>query len=314
MQGHRREIYRIAQAQRGLITRADLQSIGVTRHQRAGLRADGTLIGLGRRTFVVGGASPDRLRPMLLAALDERGFISHRSAIALHGLPGLLAPRLPDVLATRQRRSNDSAVATVHSTTWLPADDVTMVDGIPCTSVARSIFNLAGLIPEVDFETVRGAVDDAIRSGKASDRWLWWRLEKLRCRGRSGVSNLEAMLVTRAGGEITESWLEREFLRVLSDGAVPLPTCQRRIHARGAFVARVDFLYEELGIIIEVTGAAGHSSREQRAHDATRRNRLGMEGYLIIEFTYEQVVATPSVVITEVCRAIASRRCLLARV
>jgi very-short-patch-repair endonuclease len=72
-------------------------------------------------------------------------------------------------------------------------------------------------------------------------------------------------------------------------------------------VARVDFLYEALGIVVEVTGATGHSTREQRARDARRRNRLGMQGLLVLEFTYEQVVGAPSDVVVELWRAIAGR-------
>jgi len=307
MQGNRRHLYLIAEAQRGLITRSNLESIGVTRHQRAALVRDGSISPAGRRTFVVGGAPSDPLRHLLAACLDTGGRLSHRTAVELHDVPGVVGPSLPDVLVTRRATPNESELCTLHSTTWLPAEDVTTVDGIPCTSVARSLFNVAGLIPEVPAEVVRGAVDDAIRLGKASDPWLWWRLEKLRCRGRSGVTNLEEILAKRAGGQVTESWLEREFLRVLERARAPIPICQRRIKARGAFVARVDFLYEELGIVVEVTGAAGHSTREQRAADAKRRNRLGMLGFLVLEFTYEQVVGSAEEVIAEIWQAIASR-------
>jgi hypothetical protein len=308
MRTHRHEIYDIGARQRGLITREDLRTLDVTRHQRATLVADGTLTLIGRQTYLLGGAATDALRPLLLAALDEVAAISHRSSLILHGVSSVGAPPLPDVLATRAKRSNASDVATVHSTTWLPKDDLTFVEGIPCTSVARSLFNLAGLVPHVELDVVRGAVDDAIRQGKASDPWLWWRLEKLRRRGRGGVANLEAILVKRAGGEVTESWLEREFLRILREAGEPLPVCQRRIRARGAFVARVDFSDDDLGIVIEVTGAAGHSSKEQRANDARRRNRLGMLGLLVLEFTYEQVVGSPAAVLAEVRAARMSRR------
>lgn len=223
-------------------------------------------------------------------------------------MPGIPTPSLPDVLVVRRGKPSGSAIATVHTTTWLPSDDLTTVDGIPCTSVARSLFNLASLVPSVPFDTVKGAVDDAVRLGLASDAWLWWRLEKLRCRGRNGVGAMEAVLSRRAAGEVTESWLEQEFLRLLEQAAAPVPVCQRRIRARGAFVARVDFLYEDLGIVVEVTGAVAHSSPEQRARDATRRNRLGMEGFLVIEFTYDQIVGSPDEVIAELWRAISARR------
>lgn len=307
MQPHLHDLYRAAERQRGLVTRSDLRVIGITRTQRATLLRARTLVPLGRQTFLLGGSPPDPLRHLMLACLDTGGALSHRSGVAAHGVPGVIAPSKPEVLVGRLRTPDESALATVHSTTWLPADDLTIVEGIPCTSIARCLFNLAGLIPEVPAEVVRGAVDDAIRLGKASDAWLWWRLEKLRCRGRSGVAHLEAILLKRAGGQVTESWLEREFLRIVEAAGVPVPVCQRRIRAQGAFVARVDFLYEALGIVVEVTGAQGHSSREQRAADAKRRNRLGMQGFLVLEFTYEQVVASPEEVIAELWSAIASR-------
>ncbi|MCU1370112.1 MAG: hypothetical protein JWO77_1306 [Ilumatobacteraceae bacterium] len=307
MQGHRRHIYGVAEGQRGLITRSDLEAIGVTRNQRARLLRDGTLAPIGRRTFALGGAPPDRLRPALAACLDTGGALSHRSSVALHGVPGVAAPRKPDVLVVRTGTPNESDLATLHSTTWLPADDLTVVDGIPCTSVARSIFNLASLVPVVSVEQVVGAVEAAIQLGKASEPWLWWRLEKLRCRGRNGVAVLESVLVSRSGGRVTESWLEREFLSLVESNGVPVPVCQRRIRARGAFVARVDFLYEALGIVVEVTGAVGHSTREQRAADATRRNRLGTLGLLVLEFTYEQVVGAPGEVVAALWEAIATR-------
>lgn len=307
MQPNLHDLHRTAERQRGLVTRADLRRIGITRTQRATLLRRSSISPVGRQTFLVGGAPPDPLRRYLLACLDTGGVLSHRSGVTRNGVPGVTEPQKPDVLVGRVRTPNDSEVATVHSTTWLPADDVVVVDGIPCTSVARSLFNLAALVPEVPAATVRGAVDDAIRLGLASDPWLWWRLEKLRCRGRDGVANLEAILVRRAGGEVTESWLEREFLRVVRDAGVPVPVCQRRIRARGAFVARVDFLYEELGIVVEVTGAVGHSTREQRAADAKRRNRLGTLGFLVLEFTYEQVVRSPAEVVAALWQALSTR-------
>ena len=306
MQGLRRNINDIAQAQRGLVTRADLRAAGVTRAQRIRLQREGTLAAIGRQTFELGGLPADPRRPLLAACLDTGGILSHRSAAWLHGF-GAEPDGLPEVLVGRRGCPNEASLARIHTTTWLPLDDRHCVDGIPCTSVARTLFSLAGLVPEVPLDLVRGAVDEAIRTGKASDNWLWWRLEKLRCRGRSGVSVFEAVLSARAGGELTESWLEREFLRLLRSALLPAPVCQRRIRANGAFVARVDFLYEDFGIVIEVTGARGHSSRDQRAADARRRNHLSTLGYLVLEFTYEQVVGEPDAVFAELHQALAAR-------
>ena len=301
----------MAQMQRGILTRSELRSLGVTANRLARLRRDGSLCQVGVRTFEVGGLPPDPRRGLLAACLDAGGVASHRSAAWLHGLAGFEQPRVPEVLVGRSGLDRRHRPVVVHSTTWLPADDRMEVDGIPCTSVARTLLSVAGLVPAVPKELVRDAVDDAVFRGIASDPWLWWRLERLRRSGRNGVSVLEEILVRRAGGEITESWLEREFLRVIETFGLLPPVCQRRIEAHGAFVARVDFAYVELGIVIEVTGAVGHSSPRQRAADAARRNDLATNGLLVLEFTYEQVVGDPAAVAEAITEAIASRRALL---
>jgi hypothetical protein len=231
---------------------------------------------------------------------------SHRSAAWLHGIPGFPPPERHEVLRLGRERSHDSLLAKIHTTTSLPRHDLTEVDGIPCLSVARTLMTLAALVPEISAERVRGAVDDAVRLGLASDPWLWWRLEQLRCRGRNGVSVFEDVLTARADHP-TESWLERELLRVLREAGVPLPVCQERIAARGAFVARVDFLYAPQRIVIEVSGVVAHASATQRAGDARRRNRLLLEGYLVLEFTYEQIVRDPQLVIDAVLDALGGR-------
>ncbi|MCU1358251.1 MAG: hypothetical protein JWM89_3669 [Acidimicrobiales bacterium] len=307
MQDVRRSLQELARLQRGLLTRADLRALGVTRDQRIGLQEEGTLRPVGARTFELGGLPPDARRTLHAACLDTGAVASHRTAAALHQLPGFTVGDVPEMLIGRTGVPTRRREVHLHTTTWLPADDLVVVDGIPCTTVARTLLSLAALVPEIAYDKAKGAVDDAVRMGLARDKWLWWRLEKLRCRGRNGVAVFEEILAQRANGEITESWLERQFLLVLDQHQMARPPCQRRVGAKGAFVARVDFLYAELGIVVEVTGAVGHSTPSQRAADAKRRNRLATLGYLVLEFTYERVVGDPEAMIAELVEAIAAR-------
>lgn len=308
MQMARTFLSETALRQRGVITRRQLRDAGMDRHQAHRLVADGTLVPLGRSTYRHGAVDLDDRGRVLAACLETGGVAACRTAAWLHGLPGFAPGDPPEVLIPRPHNHYRYDVAQVHTTTWLPHDDLVEVGSIPCTSVARTLFGLAALVPAVPEDRARGAVDDAIRLGQASDRWLWWRLEKLRCRGRNGVSTFEAILTARAGGAVTESWLEREFLRVLEAAGIDAPTCQARIAPRGAFVARVDFLYEHAGVIIEVTGAVGHSTPAQRAADARRRNRLARLGFIVLEFTYEQVVGDPAAVVAEILGALGHRQ------
>ncbi len=307
MQNIRRKVYEVALSQRGLVTRADLARVGATRSQLQRLQGEGALRPVQPGVFLAGGAAPDRRTILLAATLSTGGVAVARSAAELHRIPGLPRPDVPEVLIQGRSLARLGPDVVVHRTTWLPGDDLVVVEGIPCTSVARTLFSLAALVPEVPLDVVRGAVDEAVRLRLASDDWLWWRLEKLRCRGRNGVRAFESILTARADSP-TESWLERQMLRVLERGGLPAPRCQRRIARRGAFVARVDFLYEPERVVLEVTGAVAHSTPIQRAADAKRRNALITAGYTVLEFTYEQVVGEPAAVVAQVRAALAARR------
>ena len=62
------------------------------------------------------------------------------------------------------------------------------------------------------------------------------------------------------------------------------------IHREGGRqIARVDFLFEAAGVVVEVSGRLGHSSPAERAHDAQRRNELQDIGRRVYEYTWEDV-------------------------
>ena len=83
--------------------------------------------------------------------------------------------------------------------------------------------------------------------------------------------------------------LERRFLTLVREAGLPRPTPQV-IHRRdGRAIARVDFLFDDLGVVVEVSGRKGHSSPAERARDAQRRNELQELGRLVYEYTWEDV-------------------------
>lgn len=304
----RNQIGRRAAARQGLVTRSDLDELGVSRGRRRGLQADGTLETFGTKTFRVAGAPPSMGQDIMAACLETGGVASHRTAATLHGLWSRAPFAEVEVIAARPRCDQARSGVRIYSTTWLPKGDVVEVMGIPCTNVARTLFSLAGLVPQdVSIDVVRDAVDRAVRDGKATDQWLSWHFDRLRCRGRSGVSTYEEILEARRGGEITESWLEREFLRLLREAGLPLPECQSRIDRAGSFLARVDFHYPGLDLVIEVNGYEHHSTRSQAAADSRRRSELQLQGLRVLEFTYDQIAREPDYVIARVREALGGR-------
>ncbi len=299
----------IAERQMGLVTRANLAEAGVTDGVRRGLVRRGELVPAGRSVYRIGGVAPTSRQILLGACLDTGGAVSHRSAAWLRSVDGFAATSPVEVMVERPLAGGSFPQVRVHTTTWLPPDDVVEVDGIPCLGVPRTLLSLASLVPhELSYDVVRGAVDEAIRLRLATDPWIWWRLERLRRSGRNGVTVLESILATRAAGEVTESWLEREAIRVIRAAGLPIPVCQARIGPRGSFVARVDFLYPDQMLVIEVSGHRWHRSKEQTVADAARRRRLSLLGYTVLEYTYHEVVARPGEMTDEIRLALGMRR------
>lgn len=292
-----RAVADLARHQLGLVTHAQLHTAGVARRTISRRIAAGLLVPVGHRTLRMATHPSSWESEVLAACLDLGGVASHRTGSRLHGTSHGASP-LVDVTVPKGRsvRSRGAVPPTwrVHTSTNLPDDDIVLVGPIPTTSVARTLLGLAALPSwEVSDAALTSAVEEAVRRGLASDRWLWWLLEERRCRGRNGVTRFEAVLAERARLGPTESWLERELLRLLGAARLPLPVVQRTVRRRGAFVARVDAAYPDQGIVLEALGYASHASREALSADAARVSRLTLMGLDVHQFTYDQIVRQP---------------------
>ncbi|QYG92603.1 type IV toxin-antitoxin system AbiEi family antitoxin domain-containing protein [Iamia sp. SCSIO 61187] len=290
-----RAIAERASTQLGLITTQQLLATGMSRRTLQRRASSGLLVPAGRHTFRLAGAPADHRTEVLAAALDHHGVGSHRIGLWLGGLipwPGVI-----DITVVKGRSTGHTSTRDglrIHTSTHLPAEDITHVDGIAVTSMARSLMGVAALpAEEVPDDRLEDLVEDAVRLGLASDRWLWWLLEERRCRGRDGVRRFEAVLARRASLGPTESWLERALLQIIDDAGLPRPVVQRRIRRRGAFVARVDMVYDPGMIVLEALGYTHHATREQQNRDAARASELQLLGYDVHQITYDQVVRTP---------------------
>lgn len=303
--GIERSIARRASAQLGLITRSQARAAGMSRAAIARRIDAGQLRLVGNQVLWPAGLPVRPRLEVMAACLDVGGVASHRTAGWCHSLERMDPSTDIEVVVLKGGSTTTTPLARVHTTTNLDPADVLRVEGVPTTSVARTILDLCALVPdEVERNDVVAAVEGAVRDRKASDRWLWWLLEERRCRGRNGVSTMESILAERAALGPTESWLERETLRILGEAGLPLPEVQRVFRRKGAFVSRVDFAYEHLPVAIEVEGKV-HASDAQRAVDAHQRNAVQLLGHTVLTFTYGVVVRTPGVVVRTVAEALA---------
>lgn len=294
----KRALWNRAASQHGIVTSSNLHDGGVTRSERATLVSRGVLVPVGRRTYRIAGSPETVDQRVMIACLDAGGVAVEGTACWLHGLGGFGPGDPPSVVSLESRRDYRVPDVAVHSSTRLGRQDLVHVRGIPTVGVARALFSTAAAVPRIPRRVVANAIDEAVRDGKATDAWLWDTLDRIRCRGRNGVSVFESILEARVAGP-TESWLEREFLRLMDVADLPRPSVQRIVRRDGKVAARVDFSYDDLGLVVEVTGRVGHSLAIERAHDARRRNSVAAVGLRTIEFTYEQLVDDAPYVMAE---------------
>jgi hypothetical protein len=130
------------------------------------------------------------------------------------------------------------------------------------------------------------------------------RIGALRSKGRFGMPTLLEALDRRAVAGGSESWLEREYLRLLKQAGVPRPMTQQTLTRAGDRLVRVDCRFLGTNVVIELLGYQFHRSRQQMNRDATRLNALLADGYAPYQFTFDAVVNDPLTVVADTRRAI----------
>jgi very-short-patch-repair endonuclease len=207
--------------------------------------------------------------------------VSHLGAAALLGLDRF-DPAVVEFTVPRSMRGLVLPYV-VHTTNHLPPIDRTTVNGYPCTSGSRTVVDLART--RVSRIRLEAAIDSSVRLGYSSPWVIVERLGELRGPGRWGARLLDELL-RDAGGH---TMLERCFLRLVRRAGLPRPRTQVIHRRNGRTFARVDFLFVDDDIVVEVSGGKGHSSPSERARDAQRRNELQDVGKRVYEYTWEDV-------------------------
>jgi very-short-patch-repair endonuclease len=194
-----------------------------------------------------------------------------------------------ELVVPRTRRSLDPTV-TLHTTTRWDPGDLLVHRGVRTTSATRTVIDLA--TSRESTRSIERAIDSAVRLRLMSIPRLTKRMSELAA-GRPGIQLLRELLLDSGG----ESILERRFLRLVRDARFPRPECQV-IYSPGGRVMRVDFEFQEVNVVVEVSGRLGHASDRDRQKDARRRNALQQMGKTVLEFTTVDVVSAPDYVST----------------
>ncbi len=184
------------------------------------------------------------------------------------------APHRIDLVVHRMKTYNQLDLDTVHE--------------IPCLSATRALIEIARTETA---ERLTAALDSAVRDGLTTDDFLHRRMMELRTRGRPGVDKLLAVM---AGAELSKgghSWLERRFLELIDELGLPRPITQQVVATRRSKLIRVDCRFPDTNVIVELLGYEHHRTPMQMQDDSERLNRLQLDGFAAMQFTYSDVVS-----------------------
>jgi very-short-patch-repair endonuclease len=271
-------IARLAARQHGVVARAQLVDLGVGGRAIDHRLERGRLHRVHRGVFAVGHTVLSRHGWFMAAVLaaGPNAVLSHRSAAVLWGIRDG-SPASVEVTVPRNRRTRRGV--TIHRAV-LMADEVTTERGIPVTTAARTLLDLAEhLTPQRLERAIHEAEYRRLTSPLSLDALL------ARHQGRRGTTALKKIVESGGlGAAVTRSEMEADFLAVLDAHRLPRPHTNQHIEGR-----EVDALWPEQRLIVELDGRQAHGTARAFEHDRARDRHLQTEGYRIVRVTYRQL-------------------------
>ncbi len=269
-------------------SRSGLLKLGLSRDQIDDRLRTGSLEPAHRGVYLLGGAPRTREQRWAAAVLacGPTAVLSHLSAAALWALTEI-DPVVIDVsLASRGKRTRQGI--RVHRPRRLEPEDTTDHEGIPVTTVARTLIDLAVIVSTRSLERL---LDEAeylrLLDPDDLDRALQ------RNEGRVGVVRLRRLLSRHnPGATRTRSPLEEAFLLLTREAGLPQPLVNEPL---GPYT--IDFLWSEQRVAVETDGRAAHGRLSARERDHRRDAWLHANGYVPLRFSYTQVTSRPGEVL-----------------
>ena len=292
-----------------LITRDQALACGATGSALRHLVDHGTWVEASPGVFTFDGTalSPRQQVLALVLSCGDEAAASHSTAAALRPIPGfVLDPELVHITVPygRSPRAVGTA-AIVHHTRAFPAEHREIIDSIPVTTVARTVFDLARITPPAKLER---ALDSALAARVVTLEQLRSTYLSLAGPGRSGVVLMRSLLEARGDGFVApRSRLESRFLDIVRRFGLPEPRREVDHGSGNAWNGRVEFTFDP-AVLVEVDGRRWHTALTDIEHDHDRDNEFTATGRSVLRFRYTALVTQPERVARQISDAIASQR------
>lgn len=269
----------IGVAQHGVATRPQLIACGIAAHVIDRLIRSGRLVVLRRGVYQLGPLPVEHsAEASAVLGCGEGGRISHVSAAVLQGLIAARAHQPVEVMMARRRRRRIEGVR-VHRVRDLLPDEVTAIDGIPVTTPARTLLDIAETMTSREVEQ---ALAKALRMQLVTREDVRLMIE--RHPRHRGAPRLRRLLAMEEGPAFTRSEAEEKLLLIIRHANLPRPELNAVVLGH-----EVDFLWRQSRVVAEVDGWEFHKSARSFVTDRRRDSELAAAGYRVVRFTWTDV-------------------------
>lgn len=290
----------LAERQHGVIARRQLLELGLGRRAIAHRLERARLHAVHPGVYAVGHRRVSRSGHWMAAVLASgpSAVLSHRSAAALWGIHDSRRSSI-EVIALGKRRPAQEVEARRGR---LRADETTTEDGIPVTTVSRTLLDLAAVLN-------RRRLERALREAEVRRLGDPTSLAILidRHHGRRGTASLRAILAAgRLGENATRSELEERFLALVDRAALTRPEVNARVEVVGRAL-ECDCLWRTERLVVELDGHAFHAPASAFEVDRARDRALQVAGWRVVRFTWRQLEKEAGKVVEDLRTLLAPR-------
>jgi very-short-patch-repair endonuclease len=232
-------------------------------------------------------------------ACGPEAVLSHRSAAALWELHPAASGPIDVTIPGRGRRGPKSPKRIrSHLTRSLDPTDTTTLDGIPVTSVARTVLDFAETASR---QRLRRALETGERleliDGRALDTLM------ARSSGRRGLKALnEALAAMNGSAPWSQSDLEDAFLSLIRESQIPDPQCN--VIVEGYLV---DCWWAEQRVVAEVDSFGFHKTREMFERDRKEDTVMQLAGISVLRPTQRRIEHEPQALVRDVSKLLSGR-------
>ncbi|HEU5210862.1 MAG TPA: type IV toxin-antitoxin system AbiEi family antitoxin domain-containing protein [Longimicrobiales bacterium] len=284
----------LAGRQDGAVSREQLVDLGMSVSTIDHRVRSGWLQPVHRGVYRIGPLTTPRTWVFAAMLAMPGSVVSHLTAAGLRRILAWTDGAHVDVTLAGRRVAKRKGIR-VHHVSALSADDVEVLDGIRLTSPARTICDLAGVLPERELErALAEALALRILDQTTLERHLAGRPDA------RGAARLRAMLASGRAPVRTRSEAEERFLALVRRAGVETPAVNSRVAG-----FEVDFYWRAEGLVVEVDGHAFHSTNRKFESDRRRDSALIAAGIRVIRVTWKRLRAEPERVLADVVRALA---------